>query len=118
MSKKSGKTAAPFPAAPILKWYGGAFDRGPWIASHFVTHTSYYEPFCGPCSLLGFKPPVEFETVTDTNGRMVNLLTVIRERVDELVERLTLTPWAEAEWERGQAQADDPLEDARRFWFV
>lgn len=114
-SKKKGE---PFPAAPIAKWYGGGYERGPWTVSHFVRHTSYYEPFVGPASILGFKPKIEFETVTDTNGRLVNLLTVIRDRVDELVTLLNLTPWAEAEWEKAQVQAEDPLEDARRYWFA
>ena len=117
MSKKT-KKAAPFPAAAIVRWYGGGFERGPWTTSYFPTHDSYYEPFVGGGSILTHKRACKFETVTDSNGRLINLLTIIRDRVDELAEKIALTPWAEAEWELGQVQADDPLEDARRFWFV
>ena len=107
-----------FPAAAIVDWYGGKFSAAEWIVSHLPRHTSYYEPFVAAGSVLLHMQPCTFETVTDTNGRLVNLLTMIRDRVDELVQKIALTPWAEAEWELGQQQADDPLEDARRFWFV
>ena len=111
-------TVSAFPSSPVIRWYGGAFERAPWTVSFFPAHQSYYEPFIGAGSILGHKPPCEFETVTDTNGRLVNLLTVIRDRTEELAERIALTPWAEAEWELGLETAADSLEDARRFWFV
>lgn len=114
----SAPKAPAFPAAPVVRWYGGKHEVGPWIVGYLPPHQSYYEPFVASGSVLIRKTPCTFETVTDTNGRMVNLLTVIRDRVDELAERIALTPWAEAEWELGQTKADDPLEDARRFWFA
>lgn len=107
-----------FPAAAVVDWFGGKFKSAEWIVGYLPHHDSYYEPFVASGSVLLHLPPCKMETATDTNGRMVNLLAVIRDRVDELVEKIALTPWAEAEWELGQQQADDPLEDARRFWFV
>ena len=47
---------------------------------------------------------------------MVNFFRVLRERPDDLVRLLSLTPYARAECELSYEIADDPLEDARRLY--
>jgi DNA adenine methylase len=68
--------------------------------------------------LLLRKPPAKLETWNDLHGRLVNFFTVLRARPDELVRALELTPYARAEYDAARASADDPLEDARRFYVL
>ena len=77
----------------------------------------YIEPFFGSGAVLFSRQPSPSEAVNDIDGRIVNFFRVLRERPDELVEVLRLTPWARDEWEACNESTDDPLEAARR-WFV
>ena len=69
-------------------------------------------------TVLLSRHPAKCEVVNDIDGRIVNFFRhVLRERPDELVEVLRLTPWARDEWEACKEPTDDPLEAARR-WYV
>jgi DNA adenine methylase len=102
---------------PALRYYGGKFKIADWIISFFPEHIQYVEPCGGVASVLLRKEPAKLETFNDLDGRIVNFFQVLRDRPDELIRQIRLTPWARAEFERCQAPAADPLESARR-WFV
>lgn len=110
------KVALDAPKRPALRYYGGKFRLAPWIISFFPPHKNYVEPCCGACSVLLQKPRSPLETVNDIDGNVVNFFRVLRDRPDELIRKIRLTPWARAEYELHYWTDPDPVEKARRFW--
>lgn len=99
-----------------MRYFGGKFQLGPWIISHFPQHDCYCEPYCGAASVLFQKERSRIEVLNDLNQEVINFFDILRERRDELVEAIHLTPYARAEYLRAQQPARDPLERARRFY--
>jgi len=106
------------PSRPALRWFGGKWRLAPWIISHLPPHAAYCEHYGGAASVLLRKPPARLETWNDLHGRLVSFFRVLRERPDELVRVLALTPYARQEYEQARQLAADPLEDARRFYIL
>ena len=75
----------------------------------------YCEPFAGSATVLLNRAPSPIETINDLNGDIVNFFAVLRDRGDELVQKLSLTPYARAEFSKAWGPADCPVERARRF---
>lgn len=103
---------------PALRYYGGKWNLAPWIISHFPPHKNYVEPCGGAASVLLQKPRSPLETYNDLDGNVVNFFRVLRDRPDELIRKIRLTPWARAEYEasRDDVANGDEIEQARRFW--
>lgn len=101
---------------PALRYHGGKWRLAPWIISHFPPHVCYVEPFGGGASVLLRKPPSSIEVYNDAGSDVVNFFRVLRERPDELVKAIDLTPYSRAEYLGAQEPCDDPLERARRFY--
>jgi DNA adenine methylase len=101
---------------PALRYYGGKWNLGPWIISHFPKHTNYVEPCGGAASVLLQKPRSSLETYNDLEGTIVNFFRVLRDSPDELIRRVRLTMWARDEYLLSMEQDADPIESARRFF--
>lgn len=101
---------------PAVNYFGGKWLIAPWIIKHFPSHQNYLEPCCGAASVLLQKARSPLETINDIDDNVVNFLQVLRERRDELIEMIRLTPWARTEHERCRNPSDEPLENARRFY--
>jgi len=73
---------------PVLKWAGGKRQLLDEIYARFPSSSNHYhEPFFGGGAVfLDLEP--ENGTINDTNPRLVNFYEVIRDRPDELVDRL------------------------------
>jgi DNA adenine methylase len=99
---------------PLLRYHGGKWRIAPWIISHFPPHKIYVELFGGGGSVLLRKNRSYAELYNDLDGEIVNLFRVARDRGNELVEKLFLTPYSNEEFKRSYEPADDPLEQARR----
>lgn len=112
------KTASNATKRPILRYYGGGWWRAEWTISFFPAHENYVEPCAGAASIYLRKQPAVLESLNDQDGRTVNFLRVLRDRGDELLEKINLTPWAEDEIQACVPVSPDPLEDARRFFFL
>ena len=106
------------PSRQPIRYYGSGWKRAEWIISHMPEHANYLEPCFGGGSVLLKKPAVLLETVNDIDGRVVNFFRVVRERVDELLHLINLSPWAEAEMATCAQVSPDSLEDARRFFML
>lgn len=104
------------PARPALRYYGGKWKLAPWIISHFPAHSNYVEPCGGAASVLLQKPRSPLETYNDLDGSVVNFFRMLRDKPDELIRAIRLTPWARAEYELSLQPTDDGLERARRFF--
>jgi DNA adenine methylase len=105
------------PKRPALRYYGGKWNLAPWIISHFPKHLNYVEPCGGAASVLLQKPRSPLETYNDLSGAVVNFFRVLRERPDDLIRQIRLTPWARAEYEISNQSCIDSIEQARRFYF-
>lgn len=101
---------------PIMRYHGGKWRIAPWIIKHLPPHRIYVEPFGGAASVLMRKPRVHAEVYNDLDGDIVNVFRVLRDppQAEELRERLSLTPFARAEFELSYEDAEDPVEKARR----
>ena len=79
---------------------------------------SYLEPFCGSAAILLNRKRTRFEVINDIDGNVVNFFRCLRNRPDELIEALALTPFAREEHAACQEalkkpEAMDELERAR-----
>jgi DNA adenine methylase len=103
-----------------VKWSGGKWRLSKWILETMegIPHTIYCEPFGGGASVLLRKPhsPRVRDVYNDLDGDIVNFFTVLRDREDELVRAIALTPYAEEEWRLSYQPSEDPLERARRTY--
>jgi DNA adenine methylase len=104
------------PSRPAIRWHGGKWLLAPWIIDHFPAHRTYVEPFGGGASVLLRKPRSHAEVYNDLDDDVVNLFEVCRgSRAAELVEAVSLTPFARSEFEASYSASDDPVEKARRL---
>jgi DNA adenine methylase len=109
------------PAAkrPPVRYVGGKWNLADWIIGFFPPHVHYVEPFCGGASVLFRKYPSVIETINDLDGRIVNFFRVLRERPDELIAAIELTPYAREELIIANGpMPDDPVEAARRYYVL
>jgi DNA adenine methylase len=77
-------------------------------------HTVYVEPFGGGGAVLLRKPRSKVEVYNDLDGEIVNVFRVLRDRPDELVRKVDLTPYAREELELACQASEDDVERARR----
>jgi len=103
---------------PALRYYGGKWNLAPWIIQHFPAHQFYCEPCGGAASVLLQKPRSDIETYNDLDGQVVNFFRMLRDRRDELIDKIRLTPWSRSEYYASLAPCPecDEVERARRFW--
>ena len=104
------------PTRPALRVYGGKWNAAEWIISFFPHHRAYLEPCAFAMSVLARKQACEVEVANDLNGRAVNFFRQLRDNTADLIGRIEVTPWAEDEYRDCQTPAEDPVEDARRFY--
>lgn len=106
------------PDRPALRYHGGKWRLASWIIGHFPIHRAYVEPFAGGAGVLLQKRPSEVEVYNDINGVVVNFFRVLRERPDELVRAIELTPFSRAEFVLAHEEDGDEVELARRFYVL
>jgi DNA adenine methylase len=98
----------------ILRYHGGKWRIAPWILSFIPSHKIYVELFGGGGSVLLKKSRSQSELYNDLDGDIVNLFRIVRDRGEELIEKLILTPYSRDEFLLAYKPTDDPLEQARR----
>ena len=103
--------------APVIRYHGGKFRLASWVLEHFPPHKCYVEPFGGAAGVLIQKPRSYAEVYNDLDGDIVNLFRVLQgeHSSQRLIELLTLTPYARAEFELAWQPAEEPVERARRL---
>lgn len=91
-SGSSSETAIPF-----LKWAGGKTRLLPLILPRFPDRMrTYYEPFLGGGAVffaMAAARRFERAVLADKNAELINVYTVVRDHLDELIEGMT--PYAE-----------------------
>jgi DNA adenine methylase len=99
---------------PLVRYHGGKWMLAPWITSFFPEHRIFTETFGGGGSVLLRKRRSYAEIYNDLDGEMVNLFRVVRDRGEELVRAVSLTPFSRDEYAVAEQPCHDPLERARR----
>jgi DNA adenine methylase len=103
---------------PALRYYGAKWLLAPWILSHLPPHHCWVDAFGGSCALTLRKQRVAAEIYNDLDGEVVAFFRVLREREQELVRAIRLTPFARAEFEMAMSAGAelDEVERARRTY--
>ncbi|KXI17663.1 DNA adenine methylase [Corynebacterium sp. CMW7794] len=76
---------------PLLKWVGGKRQLLPQIRAVVPDYDRYFEPFLGGGAVL-FDLAPDVAVVGDLNSELINVYTVTRDRVDELIALLSTYP--------------------------
>ena len=100
----------------VLRYFGGKWGIAPWILSFMPSHKVYVEPFGGGGSILLRKPRSHTEVYNDLDGEVVNVFRVLRDKSNELIRALDLTPYSREEYYSAYSgnESIDDVERARR----
>lgn len=101
---------------PALRYPGGKFLLAPTILKFFPQHDVYVEPFGGGASILLQKPPSPIEVVINLDRQVVTFFKVLREKSEELIRAIELTPYSRYERKISIEPTEDELESARRLY--
>src|SRR3954469_20339878 len=76
----------------VFGWYGGKFNHLDWLLPLLPDAHHYCEPYSGSGAVLLNRGPSPVETYNDIDGDVVNFFRVLRDRPDELIRSIALTP--------------------------
>ena len=100
-------------------WYGGKFSHLSWLLPLLPDARCYVEPYAGSAAVLLNRRPALVETYNDIDGDVCTFFRVLRERPNDLVCALSLTPFSREEFllaVEGSTRGISDLERARRFF--
>lgn len=101
----------------VLKYPGAKNRIAKWICEYIPPHGVYLEPFFGSGAVFFNKEPAKIETINDLDDDVVNYFEVIRDKSDELIAALEMTPYAREEYNRAfvKSEKDSDVERVRKF---
>lgn len=100
-------------------WYGGKFSHLNWLLPLLPQCHHYCEPFAGSAAVLLNRDPSPVETYNDIDGEVANFFRVLRDKKEELIEKIALTPFSREEFYYSVSRSQrtlDGLERARLFY--
>lgn len=103
----------------VFGWYGGKFSHLDWLLPLLPKTHNYCEPFSGSAAVLLNREPSAVETYNDIDGDLVTFFRVLRERPNELVRAIGLTPFSREEFFQAtvaRGSSIPELERARMFY--
>jgi DNA adenine methylase len=103
----------------VFGWYGGKFSHLNWLLPLLPKCHHYCEPFAGSAAVLLNRDPSPVETYNDLDGEVVNFFRVLRDRHEELIRIIALTPFSREEYRLaicGSTDGISEVELARRFY--
>ena len=112
--------------SPFLKWAGGKRQLLPEIHPRIpIIRGRYIEPFMGAAAVFFFVAPQK-SLLNDINQELVNCFCVVRDEIDELLERLSNYYYdknfyykiRELDRQDGGLKNLDPIERAARFIYL
>lgn len=81
-----------------VPWYGGKIGHLNWLLPILPECEHYCEPYSGGASVLLNREPSQLETINDIDGELVCFFRVLRDKPDELIRSLSLTPYSREEY--------------------
>ncbi|MBN1796701.1 MAG: DNA adenine methylase [Sedimentisphaerales bacterium] len=112
MAKRNGKMIA-------FGWYGGKYSHIDWLLPLLPKTEHFVDVFGGSAAVLLNKEPSPVETYNDIDGEIVNFFRVLRDKPDQLIKRIALTPFSKEEFEIAISENKNEISDierARRFF--
>lgn len=103
----------------VFGWYGGKFSHLKWLLPLLPKCHHYCEPFAGSAAVLINREPSPVETYNDIDGDVVNFFRVLRDRHEELIRSISLTPFSREEYYYSiydTTSGINAVERARRFY--
>lgn len=103
----------------VFGWYGGKFSHLDWLLPLLPSCHHYCEPFAGSGAVLLNKAPSSVETYNDIDGDVAGFFRVLRDRHEELIRAIALTPFSREEYHNaihGPTDGISDVERARRFY--
>lgn len=103
----------------VFGWYGGKFSHLGWLLPLLPECHHYCEPFAGSAAVLLNRNPSHVETYNDIDGDVVGFFRTLRDRHDDLVRAIALTPFSREEYYQaihGAVTGLNDVERARRFF--
>lgn len=103
---------------------GNKVSHVSWISQYMPEHQRYIEPFCGSASLFFNKIPAKQAILNDIDENIIQFFEVLRDRPDELIRQIQLTPFSVALHERlvesyyNREYSEDPIERASEFYLL
>lgn len=107
-----------------LRYMGGKSRQAEWIVRLIPSHYTYVEPFGGAAHVLFAKGRSSIEVYNDINQDVVNFFAMLRDRSEELVEKVSLIPYARKHYEewtqdfKAGRRPAEPLEWAARWFYL
>lgn len=103
----------------VFGWYGGKFSHLDWLLPLLPECHHYCEPFAGSGAVLLNRSPSAVETYNDIDGDVTNFFRVLRDRHEELIRTIALTPFSREEYYlaiKGGDSERSAVEQARQFY--
>lgn len=103
----------------VFGWYGGKFSHLDWLLPLLPKCHHYCEPYSGSGAVLLNREPSPVETYNDIDGDVVNFFRMLRDRHEELIRAIALTPFSREEYHcaiHGNSKGIGEVERARRFY--
>lgn len=102
-------------------WYGGKYSHLGWLLPLLPYTNHYCEPFGGSAAVLLNRAPSPVETFNDIDSEVVTFFRVLRDKKDELLYAIGMTPFSRAEFSlaiqtNGKGEGLSDVEKARRFF--
>ena len=100
-------------------WYGGKYVHLDFILPNLPTDAKHFcDVYGGSAAVLINREPAPVETYNDLDSELANFFAVLRDKPDDLIRQIGLTPFSRAELANAckPAPASLPLERARRFY--
>jgi len=96
-------------------WYGGKYSHLDWLLPLLPRTRHFCEPFGGSAAVLINREPSPVETYNDLDGEVVNFFRVLRDKKDELIEKIGLTLFSYEEYVQAiKAKGDTSIPDVER----
>ncbi|MCL0094448.1 DNA adenine methylase [Dehalococcoidales bacterium] len=98
-----------------FRWYGGKFSHLDWLLSLLPRTRHFCEPFGGSAAVLLNREPSPIETYNDIDEDVSNFFRVLRDKPEELLWKLYLTPFSYSEFKRAiELKGRKDLSDVER----
>lgn len=103
-----------------FSYLGGKYKHLNWLLPLLPSKKTYVEPYGGSGVVLLNRQQSDVETFNDKYSEVVNFFKVLRDKPNELLQEISLTPYSEEEFEKATDRSVElsDLERARRFFLV
>jgi len=102
-------------------WYGGKYSHLDWLLPLLPNTHHYCETYGGSAAILLNREPSMVETYNDIDGEVVNFFRVLRDKKEDLLYAIGMTPFSRQEFQlaiesNGNGEHLSDVERARRFF--